>query len=80
MPGADVVAKRLHDVVVDLDGDVARLECSLQRGRVAARPREEDIALHPTCQARGHGVAHRQMLVRIALERRAPDLTVLVRE
>ena len=78
MPRAYVVPKGAHDVVEHLDRDVARLQRGLERRGVAARAGEEHVALDSTREARCHGVAHRQVLVGVALEGGAPQLPVRV--
>ena len=78
MPRPDVVPKCSHHVVEDLDRDVARLERSFQRRRVAACAGEEHIALDAPGQARRHRVLHPQMLIRVALECGTTDLAIRV--
>ena len=59
---------------------MARLQGRFERGRVAARAGEEDVALHATGQAGRHRVLHGKVLVGVALESRAPDLAVGIRQ
>ena len=80
MPGSEVVAEGANDVFENGDRDVVGLERSFQRCRISAGAGVEDISLDAGCEVCRHGMPHRQMSVRVALEGGAPEVPVGARE